>query len=296
MSIIPKSVRNWFKTRIANIVKEENRRITAKDDKTSVKLYYPFKNNSEFYIVKKNSGTEVLHCELDLPVPPKDLWLGYGETAEEYLNGKIQVKQMLKISKEGGYDPESPGNILDFGCGAGRMIRWLKPYSDNKEIWGVDISSEHIIWANNNLNPPFNFAVNTTVPHLPFKDGFFDFIYAGSVFTHIDDLADSWFLELNRISSDRAFLYITIQDRNTINLLNTKYKAKWLSEYMNKYPEYNTDKDNFNIMVGGKGPDSQVFYDINYLKKILKKIFNIASINEEAYGYQTALLLKKLNK
>lgn len=29
---------------------------------------------------------------------------------------------------------------------------------------------------------------------LKFADGYFDVIYGGSVFTHIDDLADAWFL------------------------------------------------------------------------------------------------------
>lgn len=294
MSIFPKSLRNWIKSKVTNIVKEENRKIkTNSESNVNTKLYYPYKSDSEFYIIQKNNFSDQLKCEYELPVPPKDLWLGYGESPDEYLKGRIQINQMLKITRNHGYNPETPGNILDFGCGAGRMIRWLKPYSENKEIWGVDISSEHIIWANNNLNPPFNFAVNTVVPHLPFRDNYFDFIYAGSVFTHIDDLADSWFMELHRISSDNAYLYLTIQDRHTIELLETKYREKWLSGYMRKFPEYISEKENFNIIVGGRGPDSQVFYDIDYLKKILGNVFEFVSIDQEAYGYQTALLLRK---
>lgn len=295
MSLVPNSLRRWLKLKIQNIVREEIKRTEMTFKSSSDKLFYPYNENSEFYLIKKDHYYKDLKCEYELPLPPKDLWLGYGENAEEYLNGKIHIKQMHKIAAEFGYNPEEAGNILDFGCGAGRMIRWLKPYSDNKEIWGVDISSEHIIWANNNLNPPFNFAVNTTIPHLPFKDGFFKFIYAGSVFTHIDDLADSWFMELNRISADNGLLYLTIQDRHTIELLNTKYKTKWLSTFMKKFPEFESEKENFNIMVGGRGPDSQVFYDIDYLKKVLGKVYDFISVNEEAYGYQTALLLKKKN-
>ena len=44
-----------------------------------------------------------------------------------------------------------------------------------------------------------NFATVTTAPHLPFADGYFDFAYCSSVFTHISDLADAWLLELRRI-------------------------------------------------------------------------------------------------
>lgn len=296
MILLPNSIRKWFKNKIAGIVKEVNNKNPDFYFLKSSKLYYPYKFTSDFYIVNKNNTETTLKCEYDLPVPHKDLWLGYGDNIEEYLNGKLQIEEMLKIAAKGGYNPENPGNILDFGCGAGRMIRWLKPYSNNKEIWGVDISSEHIIWANNNLNPPFNFAVNTIVPHLPFRDNYFDFIYAGSVFTHIDDLADSWFMELDRISSEKAYLYLTVQDRHTIDLLDTQYKDKWLSRYMKTFPKYESEKENFNVIVGGRGPDSQVFYDIDYLKKVLSNIFEFVSVNQEAYGYQTALLLRKKSK
>lgn len=293
MKLYPRSIRNWIKSKIAGVVKEENKKISYQIDLNLNKLYFPYKGKTDYYSIQKNSKKTELFCDQKLPVPPKDLWLGYGDNAEEYLNGKIQVKQMLDIAASGGYFPEQKGNILEFGCGAGRMLRWFKPYSDNREIWGVDISSDHIYWAKNNLSPPFNFAVSTIIPHLPFKDGYFDFIFAGSVFTHIDDLADSWFLELNRISSDKAYIYLTIQDKNTINLLETKYKDKWLYKHMLKYPEYEADKYNFEIMVGGRGPASQVFYDIEYLKRTLNNIYDFVSVNNEAYGYQTAVLLKK---
>jgi SAM-dependent methyltransferase len=62
------------------------------------------------------------------------------------------------------------------------------------------------------------FCTTTTAPHLPFEDGYFDLIYAGSVFTHIADLADAWFLELKRIVRPGGRLYITVHDKHTIDL------------------------------------------------------------------------------
>jgi ubiquinone/menaquinone biosynthesis C-methylase UbiE len=79
------------------------------------------------------------------------------------------------------------------------MIRWLAGLAEEMEIWGVDINARHIVWCQENLIPPFNFATVTIEPHLPFKDEYFDLIYCGSVFTHIDDLAYTWLLELKRI-------------------------------------------------------------------------------------------------
>lgn len=258
-------------------------------------FYFPYKEDSNSYYIPKNK-TEYEVCEQGLAIPPKDLWLGYGSVKEEYLSwGKLQVEKMLEIVEKTGFDFSAGKRILDLGCGAGRMIRWLKPLTDKCEIWGTDISSEHIYWANNYLKPPFNFATTTTLPHLPFEDRYFDFIYGGSVFTHIDDLADSWLLELRRVLNKDGLMYITLHDRNSIRLLDSHaiWKDSWLAKFMNGIPLYSENKDDFGIIVGGRGPASQVFYDIDYFKNSVKSIFDVLSVNEEAYGYQTAVVLRK---
>lgn len=81
------------------------------------------------------------------------------------------------------------------------MIRWLTKEAKAGEVWGVDIAGSHILWCQQNLPAPFKFATTTSFPHLPFEDNYFDLIYAGSVFTHIADLAESWLLELRQSSS-----------------------------------------------------------------------------------------------
>ncbi len=40
-------------------------------------------------------------------------------------------------------------------------------------------------------------------------------------------------------------------------------------------------------------PDSQVFYDADYLVKHWGRFAKVVSVTEEAYGYQTALLFQK---
>jgi len=123
------------------------------------------------------------------------------------------MKQILDSS---GFSIRDGSRVLDLGCASGRMIRWLVDFAEQCEIWGVDISAEHIIWCQEYLSPPFNFATVTTSPHLPFEDGYFDLIYCGSVFTHISDLADAWLLELKRIMRRDGRLYITVHDKHTV--------------------------------------------------------------------------------
>lgn len=267
-----------------------------RDMNESKTIYYPYKPDLiEYLIPKDRMETEV--CEQGLPIPPKDLWLGYGKTNEEYLWGKLQIKKMLEIVEASDFIFSKGDRILDFGCGAGRMIRWLKPLSDMCEIWGTDISSEHIYWANQYLKPPFNFATTTTIPHLPFEDRYFSLIYAGSVFTHIDDLADAWLLEMRRILKPDGRLYITLHDYNSILQLETLdvYKDMWLRKFMNNSKLFTDNKENFGMIVNGRGPASQVFYDKDYFTKSVNTIFDVLSVNNGAYGFQTGYLLRRKN-
>jgi hypothetical protein len=43
------------------------------------------------------------------------------------------------------------------------------------------------------------------------------------VFTHIDDLADAWLLELKRILRPGGRLYITVLDKNSLQSLINRY-------------------------------------------------------------------------
>jgi len=41
------------------------------------------------------------------------------------------------------------------------------------------------------------------------------------------------------------------------------------------------------------GPQSQVFYDIDFLQRHWEGMLDVLSVTPEAYGYQTAILFKK---
>jgi ubiquinone/menaquinone biosynthesis C-methylase UbiE len=127
--------------------------------------------------------------------------------------------------------------ILDFACGAGRMIRIFNDVAEQCEIWGVDIRAEFIIWCQRHLSPPFNFATTTTFPHLPFEDRYFDLVYCGSIFSHISDLADAWLLELRRVTRPNGRIYITIMDNNTIKLVRGTERQPFLCDTLKKFEE-----------------------------------------------------------
>ena len=291
--IVPNPILSWMKTKIQNAVAQGGP-LSPKMLTVEAIKYFPYKKSDDSFVIPKAPAVKYETCSQGLPIPPQELWSGYGETAEEYLSsGREHVQTMLSILHSSNFTLSKGNRILDFGCAAGRMMRELKNLSSLCEIWGTDINAEHIYWCKQLLSPPFHFVTTTTIPHLPFEDSYFDFVYAGSVFTHIDDLAEAWLLELRRILSQGGRLYITIHDNNTVQLLDGKYKTNWLAIKMNNTPSYTQSKHSHSMLVINRDTGSQVFYDIGYFLKTLEPMFDILSVNQEAYGFQTALLLKK---
>ena len=229
-------------------------------------------------------------------VPPSELWEGYGKSPEEYLgSGRNHAARMLEICGSAGFDIAKAGRVLDFGCSAGRMIRWFAPHAQGREIWGVDIASKPIHWAVQHLSPPFYFATNTTLPPLPFEAGTFDLIYCGSVFSHIADLADIWLVELRRLLRPGGLLYATVHDKHSVSLLLEKHPTTALARSLREAGERTGClSGNFAKLVFARSPKgAQVFYDIEFLRAHWGRLMEFVSVTEEAYGYQSALVLRK---
>lgn len=255
--------------------------------------YVPYEPDLDSYVISKSD--EKLRETENFAIPPESLRFGYEQTESFLSTGEKHTSKMLEIANASGFSLTKGMRILDLGCCTGRMIRHLEPYSKDCEIWGTDIDARAIYWckANMSLLSPFRFATTTTIPHLPFEDQYFDFIYTGSVLTHIDDLADAWLLEIRRILKPSGRFYITIHDKNTVNLFDTVMKDCELAIRLRTFDLYREHKDDFNLLVLGRDTVSQVFYDIDYFRNLIDPTYEILSINPEAYGFQTALLLKR---
>ncbi len=167
-------------------------------------------------------------------------------------------------------------------------------FAKSCEIWGADIEAEYIYWCRQHLSPPFHFATTTTIPHLPFEDRHFALIYCMSVFTHIDDLAEAWLLELRRVLSPEGRLLITICDRHTVELLDGPRKDHPFAKRMRGDATYRRWKDRSQMLVVGRDASTNVFYDIDYFRRTLDPMYRVLSVVQEGLGgYQTALLLAR---
>jgi SAM-dependent methyltransferase len=251
--------------------------------------YRAYQRGASAYVLPPHEPQSTGRRQEDLPIPPAHLWVG-----PNYEVSKPLVDKMLEIVESSGFTFSDGSRILDFGCGAARLTRHLLHLSDRCQIWGTDISAEHIFWCDRNLSPPFNFATTTKVPHLPFEDRSFDLIFAGSVFTHIDDLADAWLLELHRILKPEGRLYITIHDERTIEILEQPrfHEVPWLKRIWSA-PVFQENKDDFGMMAIGRDDRSFVYYRRDFFSRKVSRIFDILAIEPEAFNLQTAFLLRR---
>ena len=72
----------------------------------------------------------------------------------------------------------------------------------------------------------------------------------------------------------------------------------WREVPFAEFLRYNQDyaafaHTNFAMFTLGRSTESQVFYDVESLCERLQGLFKALSVTEEAYGYQTAVLLEK---
>jgi ubiquinone/menaquinone biosynthesis C-methylase UbiE len=282
-------IRRAFANKVSDAVVGEPR-LAAK--------FYPYLPEQSSYQVKTDGRRS--DPRADLEIPPQDLWWGYADRPESYLAaGKDYVVKMKKVLEDAGTPLQSYKRILDFGCGSGIMIRWLHENALSGEVWGVDISGAHMLWCQQHMSPPFKFATTTSFPHLPFEDGYFDFVYAGSVFTHIADLVEAWLMELRRIVRPGGRLYLTVHDEHTIDLFmkDTEHATGAMLRAHDREAHFTTAGYDFFTVnrtpgEGGAG-QAQVFHHTDYLQRHWSRYLKIVSITPESYWYQSAVLLEK---
>ena len=105
--------------------------------------------------------------------------------------------------------------VLDFGCGAGRVLRHFLSEAEQAELWGCDIDAASIDWLQVHLVPPLRVFVNSEWPPIPHPDGSFDLIWAASVFTHLASSWSAWLLELHRALAPSGLLLVSFIGERT---------------------------------------------------------------------------------
>ncbi len=137
------------------------------------------------------------------PLPPAALRarVGLSSSRREYREGGALLARDL-LAALNAVEPGPPaGAWLDFGCGCGRVARALlrlAPIAPGLKISGVDVDRPAVEWCRRHL--PGTFTVGAALPPLALPGDGFDLVYAVSVFTHLDEpRQDFWLAEMIRL-------------------------------------------------------------------------------------------------
>ncbi|WP_436640142.1 class I SAM-dependent methyltransferase [Microbaculum sp. FT89] len=103
----------------------------------------------------------------------------------------------------------SGGRLLDFGASSGRVVRNLALYYPEVACEGCDPRKSTSEWAEANI-PSVRFYASPVMPPLPVPDGYYDAVYAGSVWSHFSERsALAWFAEMRRAIAPGGVLVFT---------------------------------------------------------------------------------------
>lgn len=243
-------------------------------------------NLQEIRFVPANIAYWLRHQE-QLPIPPLRLITLVSGTPdiEWFLSGgKLAVQSIVEIVKKNRLDVGLFSNILDFGCGCGRVIRHWEP-SNFMQLFGVDYNDKLIEWCQQNI-PFARFSPNNLTPPLNFDSAQFDLIYALSVFTHLpEDVQLLWIKEMARILRTGGYLILSTHGDRYLDQLDAKEKASFAEgELVVRVSEI-------------QGSNSYgAYHPEQYIRKIFGSDFEIMDrIKEGAKGnpYQDLYLMRK---
>ncbi len=164
-----------------------------------------------------------------LPLPPLDLLQRAGHVGDDdpqgaYLRLGFALRRQIDAILPSDWSWKGK-RVLDFGCGAGKVLRHFAPEATEAEFWGCDIHEPSIEWVQRNICPPFRAFTCREDAGLPQPDGYFDLIFALSVYTHITDHWAEWLLEHHRaLASDGLLLATFLGEGMSEQLTNEPWR------------------------------------------------------------------------
>ncbi|MCR4329306.1 MAG: class I SAM-dependent methyltransferase [Candidatus Roizmanbacteria bacterium] len=136
-----------------------------------------------------------------------------------YENGYAKMKRIknhprlmktLNVAR-GLFKPNDKLKVLDIGCGDGLFAIELGKVLHTKSLYGTDISNKAVTLSNkNNVE---TYLIDTDKNKLPFKSGYFDLVFCGSVIEIVDN-PDKLLIELNRVVKKKGYVIVTFPNHS----------------------------------------------------------------------------------
>ena len=153
----------------------------------------------------------------DVPMPPPEIVAVTqgGSSVDSYrdsiLSGLTTMKALVR---------RDPRDVLDIGCGTGRMLIGWWADDRTRRLAGTDINADLIRWNQANLGDVADWRVCGLEPPLPYPDKSFDLIQLISVLTHLPLIRQrAWVAEVRRLMRPGGAAVITLHGELYARLL-----------------------------------------------------------------------------
>jgi SAM-dependent methyltransferase len=136
------------------------------------------------------------------------------------LSGSTDARRLMAAAESTtGRRFRNLGPVLDWGCGCGRVARYLS--AECPDFLGCDIDADNVLWCSNNLEGTYH--KTALRPPLPFHDEQFGLVYGISVLTHLrEPLQDQWLAELRRITRPGGLVCLTVHGQTALDYAGLK--------------------------------------------------------------------------
>lgn len=227
------------------------------------------------------------------PVPPEaNMKRVIGDTwGTRFLMGGATIfKNITHCLAELGYGWNDFPRVLDWGCGAGRLTRYLISET-GAEVVGADVDAENIAWCRATYAGA-RFEVFPLRPPVPIEGGFFDLVIGISVLTHLQE-ADQhrWLEELRRVTRPGALILLSVSGPTQFGQSGfppALYRELQVKGYLDLTRDGALD---------GVIEDSEyyrsAFHARPYIAAVWGKYFEVVAIEDAIAGVQDLVLMRK---
>jgi SAM-dependent methyltransferase len=193
--------------------------------------------------------------------------------------------------------PAPDMNVLDFGCGVGRVaFPFVERFDTRLFACDVDPTAVAFLAANTREFIPL---VSNYDPPLPFADGFLDLVYSVSVWTHLPAQAEAaWLTEMKRVTRSGAMLFITTAGHPTLAAhhgrgMDTNFTSDELKKKGFVFFENKLHKKDPGRWPGVRSEYGLARHDPDYVRRTWSKYFTVVDVLQGTVGKQDLVVLKR---